>query len=360
MVRCGRGETALLALLFGAATACGSSESDGDDPGLVTAAPEVSPLRPDPAWDCNMPAGIPSTEGVDPAFEMEFEIGDAVDVGQTQYGDRKLIPIVGGTVHGSTIDASILDGGIDWQLTLANDVVEVEQTNVLKTDDGALIYMRTCGVSQGDGQVVRVVPEFDAPVGSAHAWLNTEAMVGTREFDEASGTLHVAFYKVATLPQEKVAPVVVPAPAAGTPRQTWDCHETQGSMGADVFTETVAIAIDLAGYEGKNGMRTIIPIIGGAVTAGRLRGEVVSGGADYQLTTAAGLVLDARYTIESDDGELILVRNCGLASGLGPRFETRAAGPYAWLNEGNYLSSTPMIGAFMDKLAVIISIYEGD
>ena len=51
--------------------------------------------------------------------------------------------------------------------------------------------------------------------------------------------------------------------------------------------------------------------------------------------------IDAHYLWETDDGEVIVVRNGGAFGALVPTFEARADGPYAYLNEGAYLSSNP-------------------
>lgn len=102
------------------------------------------------------------------------------------------------------------------------------------------------------------------------------------------------------------------------------------------------------------GRRRIIPITGGAFEGARLRGRVLPGGADWQVVRADGVAdLDARYTLETDDGALVYVRNRGyrhgppeviarLAKGEAvdpslyymrttPCFETGDA-RYAWLN----------------------------
>ncbi len=54
------------------------------------------------------------------------------------------------------------------------------------------------------------------------------------------------------------------------------------------------------------GERRIIPIIGGRFEGQRLRGKILPGGADWQIVTADGTtLLEARYTLRTDDGALI-------------------------------------------------------
>ena len=62
------------------------------------------------------------------------------------------------------------------------------------------------------------------------------------------------------------------------------------------------------------GLRRMIPITGGTVTGPRLNGQVLAGGADFQLILGGGTQahLDARYVIELDDGSRVFVQNTAL------------------------------------------------
>lgn len=118
---------------------------------------------------------------------------------------------------------------------------------------------------------------------------------------------------------------------------------------------TVELAAPLLVGATPLGERRVIPIIGGRFAGERLAGEVLPGGADWQLVRPDGAaILDARYTLRTADGALIDVRNRGLRAGppavlarlargeavdpaayyfrTTPRFETGAA-DYAWLND---------------------------
>jgi hypothetical protein len=60
------------------------------------------------------------------------------------------------------------------------------------------------------------------------------------------------------------------------------------------------------------GERRVVQILGGRLE-GKLSGEVLPGGADWQIITASGVAqLEARYTIRTAEGVLILVHNRGL------------------------------------------------
>lgn len=61
------------------------------------------------------------------------------------------------------------------------------------------------------------------------------------------------------------------------------------------------------------GHRRIIDIVGGEVTGPRLEGEILPGGADWQIVRPDGTIeVVARYTIRSTSGAMIYVQNEGL------------------------------------------------
>ena len=75
------------------------------------------------------------------------------------------------------------------------------------------------------------------------------------------------------------------------------------------------------------GRRRIIPITGGRFRGERLAGRVLPGGADWQVVCGDGLSqLEARYTLETDDGALVYVRNVGLRHGPAEVLAKLAAG----------------------------------
>ncbi len=75
------------------------------------------------------------------------------------------------------------------------------------------------------------------------------------------------------------------------------------------------------------GRRRIIPITGGRFRGERLAGRVLPGGADWQIVRADGVSqLEARYTLETDDGALVYVHNVGLRHGPADVLAKVAAG----------------------------------
>lgn len=131
---------------------------------------------------------------------------------------------------------------------------------------------------------------------------------------------------------------------------------------------TLSVAIDPPYVVGETGtgLREVIPIRGGRVDGPLLSGRVLSGGADWCLTRADGLIeIWARYTIETHDGVLVSVLNPGVAredvngdfvGRTTPQFEV-APGAYAWLREHVFVGTLKTNAAGTD---VALSFFRVD
>jgi hypothetical protein len=121
-----------------------------------------------------------------------------------------------------------------------------------------------------------------------------------------------------------------------------------------LYTSKIEIEPPLVVGKASYGERRIINITGGEFEGPRLSGHVLPGGADWQIIRYDGITeVEAKYTLETDDGSLIYVSNRGLRHGpkevierllkgedisaseyyfrTTPIFETGAPG-YEWLN----------------------------
>lgn len=93
------------------------------------------------------------------------------------------------------------------------------------------------------------------------------------------------------------------------------------------FALSVAVAPALELGSTHLGRRRIIAITGGTVAGPRLRGAVLPGGADWQVIRPDGVAeLEARYTLQAEDGALISVVNRGLRHGPEEVMRKLAAG----------------------------------
>jgi hypothetical protein len=327
-------------LMLGAGLVAACAHTPGNSP---TAAKVLLPAS---SWDCGMADGIPVPEKGVLVLEAEVQLDAVYDVGRTPYGLRQATVTQAGTARGPKIQAAVLPGGLDFQLTLSNGVLEVEQILVLRTSDDRHVIMRNAGTGPGAADL-RVVYDFEAPTTGAYAWLNTGKYVGRRVIDAAGKSMRLSIYDVSAVAAADAADRVPIRKPADVPPQPWDYrHAAPGEQrGEMILTEAVALGRSQPLQAGKRGNRNVIPITGGTLT-GLVSGKVLFGGADYQSLGGGGPAIDARYLWQTGDGEVIIVRNTTNAGiGLVPTFETRVDGRHAWLNAGKYLSSNPGMSA---------------
>ena len=127
------------------------------------------------------------------ALQLKVTLGETYRVGETQHGERIVIPITGGTFEGPNIKGVILNGGADYQLAnKAQHRTELEAIYSIKTDDGVYIHVRNRGIiydgkdAQGNPSFYfKAAPQFEAPADSRYAWLNNALFVCAPEFSEA-------------------------------------------------------------------------------------------------------------------------------------------------------------------------------
>lgn len=143
-----------------------------------------------------------------------------------------------------------------------------------------------------------------------------------------------------------------------------------------VFEAHVTVGAPLTIGPATVGLRRVVPITGGTVSGPRLSGKVVPGGADWQFARSDGvLAIEAKYTLQSHDGMLIMVTNRGMRHGpaevieklvrgekvdakeyyfrTAAEFEAPADSPYAWLNKAVFIGVAERTSS-----AAIVRFYE--
>ena len=126
------------------------------------------------------------------ALQLKVTLGETYSCGETQHGQRIVIPITGGTFEGPSIRGTIVNGGADYQLAnKAQKRTELEAIYSIKTDDGVYIHVRNRGIIY-DGKDVngnpsfyfKAAPQFEAPADSRYAWLNNALFVCAPDFTQ--------------------------------------------------------------------------------------------------------------------------------------------------------------------------------
>ena len=90
-----------------------------------------------------------------PMGRLVCEVGAVVSLGgPAKHGERRFVPILGGTVQGPELNGTLLDGGVDWQVQRADGATEISAHYVIRTDDGALIEVQSDGLRHGPPEVM--------------------------------------------------------------------------------------------------------------------------------------------------------------------------------------------------------------
>ncbi|MBV9750236.1 MAG: DUF3237 domain-containing protein [Acetobacteraceae bacterium] len=88
-------------------------------------------------------------------FEVRIEVAAPVPTGATPGGERRVVAILGGSFEGPRLRGSVLPGGSDaiWAQPSGRTLLDVRL--VLKTHDGAAIYLQYRGVRNGPEAVMK-------------------------------------------------------------------------------------------------------------------------------------------------------------------------------------------------------------
>lgn len=124
------------------------------------------------------PLALPATRFV---YEAVVELLPTRDLGKGPLGERRIVPITGGTFEGPDIRGKVLPGGADRQLVRADGLLLLDAFYEMETDDGAVITVRNSAkVHYGPDGRRHAFSTLDltAPEGP-YAWLNRGVHVGT-------------------------------------------------------------------------------------------------------------------------------------------------------------------------------------
>ncbi len=87
-------------------------------------------------------------------FELDVEVSTPLDLGQTQAGHRRIVPIAGGVVSGPRLEGRVLPVGADWQILRPDGTAELDARYIIETRAGALISVVNRGVRHGPPEVL--------------------------------------------------------------------------------------------------------------------------------------------------------------------------------------------------------------
>jgi len=141
--------------------------------------------------------------------DLAVELAPIREMGPGRAGQRRIIPIIGGTVTGPLFRGRILNLGADWQTIHAGGLADLDTRYAIETDDGATIEVINQGFRHGPEDVMkRLAAGEDVPPdayymrttarlesGDArYSWVNSAIFVGTGA--RLAAQVHMTLYQV--------------------------------------------------------------------------------------------------------------------------------------------------------------------
>lgn len=97
---------------------------------------------------------FPAAPPLVPMTQIRCEVGALVTLGPAPLGERRYVPLGGGTVRGPELNGTLVEGGVDWQVARADGALEIAAHYVIRTDDGALVEVQSQGLRHGAPEVM--------------------------------------------------------------------------------------------------------------------------------------------------------------------------------------------------------------
>ena len=94
--------------------------------------------------------------------QVRCEVGALVNLGTGPYGERRCVPLLGGSVSGPGLNGAILPGGADWQILRADGALDIQAHYIVRTIDGALIEIDSRGLRHGPPAVIQRLARREA------------------------------------------------------------------------------------------------------------------------------------------------------------------------------------------------------
>jgi hypothetical protein len=148
-------------------------------------------------------------------FSVDVTVSTPIDLGASERGHRRVIPITGGafTYHpaqGPEVAGQVLPIGADYQTLLSDQLTHLSAKYVLEDGDGQRILVENSGIRQADAETIAAINRGEivaadrvyfttTPVLSSsderYAWVTHRIFVATavREPDR----VRLSFYEVA-------------------------------------------------------------------------------------------------------------------------------------------------------------------
>lgn len=93
------------------------------------------------------------TPALEWSFTLTVELSAPIEMGVGRAGQRRIIPIIGGSATGD-IEGKVLNLGADWQTIYADGAAHLDTRYALQTESGAVVEVVNVGTRHGPPEVM--------------------------------------------------------------------------------------------------------------------------------------------------------------------------------------------------------------
>ena len=123
-----------------------------------------------------------STLPVQHLFDLHLDVTIPSMIPGGPAGTRVTVQVDGGSFSGSRLSGFVVGPSADWAVVRPDGTLKLDVRVLLRTDDGADIYMSYSGIGLNGGARLRTAPQFETG-DERYTWLNAVQAVSTGSSD---------------------------------------------------------------------------------------------------------------------------------------------------------------------------------
>ena len=124
----------------------------------------------------------PEAPALEHLMDVHLDVSIASMIANGPAGTRVTVAVESGTFEGRRLRGTVVGPGGDWAVVRTDGTLKLDVRVLLRTDDGADIYMTYSGIGLDGGARLRTAPLFETG-DERYAWLNAIQAVGTGSSD---------------------------------------------------------------------------------------------------------------------------------------------------------------------------------